>query len=268
MCQAFIEVCTGRGWLCYPETGGYDIVLVNPLNDVQIGVEAKQSFNCHVLCQATESIRSSYSRNHPDFLAVLVPKGGSQGIGMLARQIGVTVITAQGELIPGSDNKTLVHSKSRYSYSHKLDAFKNAPPNIKDQQDWQFDQGHTWHDLWPGPDQRIELPDYIPDVRAGQKSPLRLTHWKISAIKICILLDHRGYLTRQDFIDLRISMSRWSQNWLDKGEHRGQWVKSKHTPDYKATHPVNYAQIKADFPKWGQPLIEKQSGPLFETQKS
>lgn len=69
LCQAFIRSVPAE-WIVYPETAGWDILLVHRIGGWQIGVEAKQTLNAKVLCQAIDGVR--YNADGPDFRAVLV----------------------------------------------------------------------------------------------------------------------------------------------------------------------------------------------------
>ena len=109
------------------------------------------------------------------------------------------------------------------------------------------------------------LPEYVPDVSAGASAPVQLTDWKIRAIKIAVLLEKRGFVTRSDFKGIGIDHRRWlaPNDWL-KIEN-GRYIAGR-LPDFKAQHPKNYAEIVADFDKWapaaGVPL-ETQIGVLL-----
>ncbi len=109
---------------------------------------------------------------------------------------------------------------------------------------------------WPHwlPAKRCPLPEYIPDVTGGHASPIALTAWKIKAIRLMILLDRRGFVTRQDMNALQISAARWTDGYhgfLARDPGRGGYVRCDRTPHLRAQHPVNFAQIEADFAKWG-----------------
>ncbi len=98
---------------------------------------------------------------------------------------------------------------------------------------------------------RIALPDYIPDVTAGRRSPTKLSEWKIAAIKMAILLETRA-VTRADFRALKMSPTRWlnpRDGWLRRTE-AGGYVAGPRIPDFRSQHPVNYLQIRADAPRW------------------
>lgn len=223
-------------WTVYAETAGWDLLLVRQADGFQIGVEAKLSLNAAVLCQVIEHERGdSWGRGSPDCHAVLVPRAKAvNGLSTIARRLGIVVIT-------GSE-------PDRYR-DWKGPAFSPSLPRIDD---------HLYlhsREAWPErcPDERCKLPEYVPDVTGGHSAPVKLTQWKIAAIKAQILLETRGYITRADLKALKMSPTRWTQDWL-KSNGEGGWVTCGRMPDFKAQHPVNYEQIKADFPKWSKDL--------------
>lgn len=232
LCAAFIGLLP-KEWVAYPETGGFDILLVGP-EGVQIGVEAKLVLNAKVVAQAMEGLAPSPTDGWremmpaPDHRAVLVPIGaGSFDLRAIAAGIGITVISLFEQR--GWDQVVSL-------------AFRPELPS----------QSKDWHDFCPAT--RIDLPEYVPDVAAGASAPVALTRWKIGAIKLAVILSRRGYVTRADFTHVGIDSSRWvrpPRPWLDAGAVRGQWVISPRMPDFETMHPRNYVEIAADFKKWG-----------------
>lgn len=224
----FVAWAEPQGWTAYAETAGWDLLLVRIEDGFQIGIEAKLSLNAKVLCQVIEHDRWS-DRGGPDCHAVLVPAPKTVGgLATIAASLGVVVIHALG---PAPKNV-------------RRSPFSPALPKLKDTL-WH------WHEDWPerAPDKRCKLPDYVPDVSGGHSAPVKLTEWKIAALKAVIIMEVRGFITRAEFTALRLSPSRWTQYWL-KSNGSGGWIPTTATPDFKAQHPVNYEQIKADFAKW------------------
>ncbi len=221
-------------WVAYHETAGWDLLLAHP-DGPQIGIEAKLSLNAKVLEQALPSRWAD--ENGPDFRAVLVPGDGLQNhLTRIARYLGIVVLTVRD---------------GRYGWRGAgVGCAYDFSPNLPDLTD-------RWSDRdWPNwcPAERCKLPDYVPDVTGGRASPVALTDWKIRAIKLMILLDRRGFVTRRDMKALKISPSRWTDAWhgfLVPGPDGG-YVRCGRTPDFKAQHPVNWAQIEADFETWGK----------------
>lgn len=229
LCSAFISALP-KEWTAYPETGGFDILLVRKADGFQIGVEAKLKLNAKVICQAAEYASYHYVDSEgPDCRAVLIPDGVSMDMAAICPLIGVTVI------------RMLAPSKWRVGHD-----FNPSLPKP--------DKGY-WSDNWYErcPAKRITLPDWVPDVGAGHSSPVALTDWKVRAIKIVITLARRGYITRQDFAFFKISMSRWTQEKWIVQDGNGAWKAGDYLPDFKAQHPVNFPQIEADFDKWRNP---------------
>lgn len=231
LCAAFVAHVDKRVWQAYPETGGFDLVMVHRKTAMQVGIEAKQSLNAEVAKQAIAHMRSG-PQNGPDFHAILVPMGGNAALDEVLDLVGITTIRARSE--------------------------KNFMPHLPT--DWDlgdmrthgdfFWESLTWHQL--SPEKRIVLPDYVPDSTAGSPSPITLTQWKVRAIKIAIMLERRGVVTTADFEALKISRSRWVQNGWIKPIRRGVYEAGR-LPNFKAQHPVNFDQIASDFDKWATP---------------
>lgn len=235
LCAHFIKWIE-KPWVAYPETAGFDILLVHP-NGYQIGVEAKLVLNAKVISQVLPSWRNDVERA-PDYRAVLVPSGKTGGLSEICQRLGVTVLACDFH-DPGKN------VSPRTPYGPFLPEFKN----------------HSWWE--PGdwldwcPASRCRVPDYIPDVVAGASSPQTLSEWKIRAIKIVVLLKKRGWICPKDFKDLRISASRWTEpryGYLERSEIRGRYLISKRTPDFRAQHPVNFAEIEADYERWSKDI--------------
>ena len=241
MVQAFVaEVGRKNGlawrdqkWVVYAETGGFDLLLVEESTGLQVGIEAKLSLNAKVLAQALPQ-RSYWADTGPDYRAVLVPSQKCQHhMTELAAALGITVITIRP-------------SEHRYG-----DQVSIINPTHLPSQDFSHDYG--WFAFVPA--QRVTLPEYIPDVSGGHAAPVALTIWKIKAIKLMVLLDRRGYVTRHDMKLLQISPSRWTDRtsgYLSPDPIKGGYVRNGLTPDLKAQHPVNYVEIEADFDKWSK----------------
>lgn len=217
----------GEAWQPYTETAGWDILLVRKADGFQIGVQAKLRFNTDVVSQTLESGWWA-DRNGPDCRAVLVPGyvaiGGLDGI---CGYIGLTVIRCWPEGHP--------HCRWRAS------GFEPALPKARSD-DW----GEAWHELAPW--RRCKLPAFVPDVVAGDKAPLRLTEWKIAALRVAAILELRGHVTRADFRLLKIDVRRWlTAQWLRAEDGR---LVEGNMPAFRRQHPKVYAQILAEAPTW------------------
>jgi len=224
---AEVDKMREKPWTIYAETCGWDLLLVHR-DGFQLGIEAKLSLNAKVVEQALSRTTSFYDSAGPDYRAVLVPESKLQHhLVTICGALGIGVIALRER-----------HNHLRLP-----------------------DQSRCWND-WPNwcPAQRCELPDYVPDVCGGHSAPLKLTEWKIRAIKLCILLERRGFVTRTDFKDLQISPTRWTDafyGFLVRAPERGGFVAGPRTPDFRREHPTNFAEIEADFDRWGAKLLAR-----------
>ncbi len=245
LCAAFIAALP-EGWTAYPETGGFDILLVRA-DGFQIGIEAKLRLNAKVICQAAEYIGYYHvASSGPDCRAVLIPsQAGGDDLAGVCKLLQITVIRQRE---PDEDEV-----RRRYGFSHREPFYPALP---RPDRSW---AGDDWYEL--APDHRLEVPEWVPDVVAGASAPQQLSFWKIAAIKIVVTLEKRGYVTRADFALFKISMSRWTQlRWIVQGPVKGQWI-ANGLPDLRSQHPINFPQIEADFEKW------KPAGEFAERQE-
>lgn len=219
-------------WTVYPETAGWDLLLVNE-DGVQIGIEAKLSLNAKVICQALPDNRWVEATG-PDYRAVLVPSRDVQGhFHPIASALGLSIIT--------------ISKADRWGGTH-VDVSPSHLPDEASGYDWDLRGWFSWL-----PAKRAPLPEYVPDVSGGKPCPVALTDWKIRAIKLIILLDRRGYVTRADMKHLGISPTRWTDayhGFLTPDRIVGGYVRNGRTPDLRAQHPVNFVQIEADYATW------------------
>jgi hypothetical protein len=248
LCAAFISQLPA-GWVAYPESCGFDIVLVRVADGVQIGIEAKLVLNAKVITQILPYPMSFYGSidRDPDFRAVLVPWGrAAAGMAAICQRLGITVLEMK--------SKALYLEMKDRSWGREKGKYKPALPD-EDRHSWR----EEWHDWMP--DRRLDLPAYVPDVSAGRSAPRQLSEWKIKAIKLEVVLEKQGFVTRADFRFLRIDPSRWCDSymkWLVPGAEKGKWVAGPKLPDLRSQHPLNYSQIEADYEKWREKKHEDQ----------
>lgn len=231
LCAAFIAAATRGGeWMAYPETAGFDIVLVRRADGVQIGVEAKLRLNAHVVAQAYRGLDASRHAEGPDYRAAVIPMGAKvEGVGTLADAIGITVIEVSRDGVYGR---------------HHGGGFLPALPTGQHPFD---DRG--WHQWCPT--RRLALPAFVPDVAAGASSPVQLTDWKIRALRLVALLEVRGFIHRSDFVALELSAQRWTDKWTGWLESTPQgYVAGGRMPDFKAQHPKVFAELVATIEEW------------------
>lgn len=230
LCAAFIAAVP-KPWVAYPESEGWDILIINAVDGRQIGIEAKLKLNAKVMAQAVEG-PSWHGAAGPDYRAVLVPEDQRNDLTALAPFCGVTII---GMSAPG-----------RWGTPQFWPHFPVDHPHITNCGDW--------HERLPIARHRV--PEYVPDVVAGASAPMQLTAWKIAALKLAVLLDETGYLTRDDFKRFQIDIRRWIgvDGWLQVGN--GGFVKGPRYPDFKSHHPKVWAEILAAPEKWSRPVKE------------
>lgn len=240
LCAAFIAEIDKRTWTPYAETAGWDILLVRKSDGYQIGIQAKLALNLDVINQAIEQHGGWVAAAEgPDCRAVLVP-GGTSKLEHICDYVGLVVVVMQS---------------SQY-YSRP--SFYPTLPERSDA--WGSDDWHEWC-----PTKRHKLPEYVPDVAAGASAPLQLTDWKIKAIKLAVLLERNGFVTREDFKHLSLDHRRWiAQDWLvasPKGYIAGA------APNFKKQHPKVYAKIDGEFDRWKPPqsglLLPAATGNMF-----
>lgn len=222
LCAAYIEFAQRGGrWTAYPETEGWDILLVRNADGFQIGVQAKMAFNTKVLAQALEGGFCAWRATGPDCRAVLVPSAPA-GAGEVCDALGISLI--------------------HYIGGHRGDFSPQWMPG----QHYGWPVGREWPE-W-SPDKRHQLPAYVPDVTAGSAAPVQLTKWKIGALKVLALLHLRGHVTRADLKTIGIDARRWigaGTGYLDPAGD-GRWIASSRLPDFEAQHPVVFPQVLSE----------------------
>lgn len=241
LCRAYLETVP-KPWVPYPETAGWDLLMVHPPTHVQVGIQAKMTLNAKVLLQAVERMHSRHvDYAGPDFRAVLVPTLNDNT--RLAEKLGITVILCRHRKGSGSMSSQLSKAYEARPSLPKLPLFRLVNLPWLDSLDW--------HDC--APTTRERLPSHVPEVEAGVPSPLQLTEWKLAALHACTIVEKRGYITRLEFLALRISMSRWTQmRWIAQGQARGMWIPGRNWPYpiWKAQHPSAAETILNTFDEW------------------
>lgn len=175
LCERFASLATASGWTVYPETSGWDQLLVRA-DGVQLGIEAKLKSNFKVLAQALPYSGSDVTDPGPDYRGVLVPRA-VEGFRHVAVGLGLICI----ELY------SLEVQRGRVSVDHRRP--------------------------WPTAE-RLWVPDHVPDYRAGIPAPIQMTRWKQASQRICETLRTRGWVTSKDFRDQHISISTWLDRWI------------------------------------------------------
>lgn len=231
LCAAFIEWAGRQGYRCYPETADFDILAVDA-DGWQIGIEARLRMNVRVISQALPRYGAEIG---PDHRAILVPSMDSELCeiyGFLGLEIFYCLTLA------------------RYCHRdrHEFDRDRH----------WLRESMFDWN-----PRRRCELPDYMPDVPAGVPAPVRLTPWKIAALKVLARLEISGWITRKEISIFGIDPRRWTcgDGWLlplDGDPKRGgRWRRGDCCPKFDQQHPEVYAQIKTELIAAGEPTQQR-----------
>lgn len=216
LCAAFVAWAKAHGWTPYAETASWDVLLVSG-DGMQIGVQAKMRFNLKVLRQTLpDRWYFEWKTEGPDFRAILLP----------ARDF-------DAEFLCGALGIGCFYAMEDYPRPHTF-----GPDLARDRRD-------AWH--WWSPEQRCELPEYVPDVAAGASGPVQLTKWKIAALKVCALLELRGVVRREDFKRIGIDPRRWigPDGWLDPTDTPGTYKRGA-ALNFDQQHPTVYQQVLAD----------------------
>lgn len=237
LCAAYSDFARACGWVVYPETAGFDMLLVRPEGDehagTQIGIEAKLKLNMKVVDQILDPTPySTQWERGPDYRAILVGSvGGGAGVVRLLSRCGVTTIAPQpmADILRGSQ----LWPESRSDCD----------------KDWYVEGSHhegPWTDLNPA--MRCELPEFLPTVAAGVPSPIQLSKWKIGALRVLATLELAGGISRPEIKHFGCDPSAWTRGptrWLDPSD-AGQWVKSERLPKFDQQHPEIYAHVLAE----------------------
>lgn len=229
LCADFIAWMKHEGWVCYPETCGWDILLVNA-EGTQMGVQAKLRLNAKVLLQCVEL--GAYNDTGPDHRVILVPDNNE--LAQVADILGVGVYTA-------SSNYDWIRQRG---FNTGIPAFDLRPfRSVVELHDW-------------NPLKRHELPEFVPDVAAGASAPIQLTRWKIAALRVLATLEVRGSITREDIRRCGCDPRRWtdSAQWLSP-QGNGVFVRGK-APRFDQQHPVVYAEILSKVREQPRALLE------------
>jgi hypothetical protein len=218
LCESFAASARADGWTVYPETSGWDLLLVK--DGVQVGVQAKLRPNLDVLAQA---IGDGWATAGPHYAAVLVPGDiRRDSFERVAKACGLIVIEPRwGRAKPNADGTAaLVASWARFA-----NLLERATPL------------HFDAPAWTPPD--------VPDLPAGVPCPVQLTAWKYQALRLLARIEVRGYATGADFKEIGLSRSRWYHDWLvPVGDHRPmRWVRAPGVRLADAQHPAEFAAL-------------------------
>lgn len=168
LCEHFSRLAAAKGYTVHREVGTWDLLLVEPETDLQIGVQAKLRASVEVLAQALTSER----RAGPDVHAVLVPMG-TYAFLQIASELRIKVFEA-GLMTTGARDYVFSSHIKRWNHPKR---------------EW--------------------VPDCVVDVPAGVPAPRRITRWKLGAVKLCLRLRERGYVTPDDLKEFKLDRNWW-----------------------------------------------------------
>lgn len=244
LCDLFIrEFNALPGWTCYPETGGFDVLVAHE-SGRQIGVEAKLQLNAKVADQIVPSDSwYRYCDDGPDHRMVIVPciTDSSAGIEKLLRQVGVVVLCPNNNSPPS------------FGLRHEMwcDSSVSERPSVA----WGGEMHHSYTAMFDwNPRRRIALPSVVPNLPAGVPAPVQLTPWKMAALRVLARLRIQGSITAKQIAAEGVSPSMWTQRWLARSDARGQWLESDAMPPLDKQHPEVYAQAVAEMKARLQPI--------------
>lgn len=236
LCDAFMAWARARGWTPYPETAGWDVLVVIE-GGLQIGVQAKLRFNLKVLAQTFPRLEPGFYANEhgPNYRAILVPD--TADCLWLAESLGLLVFR------PGSEWER--RHLGRFGRESTDDwtmpgAFSGYPgPGEESRLARIFD----WN-----PEKQHELPEFVPDVPAGVSGPAQLTPWKIAALRALAILEIDGHITRREIMKLGMDARRWcsGDGWLVPAGRPGVWARGETLPRFEKQHPDVFAKVLAE----------------------
>lgn len=192
LCDDFARAAAADGFEVFPEVANWDLVLVR--DGAQVGVQAKLRANFDVLVQAIAG--ASPRRAGPAHRAVLVPRS-SPAFRAVARALRLGVYDHRHV----SDHERVSASR-RGVYKMRRGAI-----------------------LVPADRWEHKKPLWLPPVAHGSggvQSPRPLTRWRVQAIKLCLRLEERGYVTTADFKDLGIPAATWRDRWVRRDGSEGR----------------------------------------------
>lgn len=195
LCEVLRTVTKELGWLAYPETSGWDLILVRPLDGLQVGVQAKLRANLDVLHQA---LPPRPMKMGPDIRAVLVPEATERGaFAEIAERLQLAVL--DGGILRGDLSRWYgydgVHVAETVQGARYLErTIEHAPVHVVSKRCW--------------------LPPYVPDTPAGVPSPVSVSPWRVSAAKFCAEIRTGLKPTKKEIEERGMSFSTWRQ-WLD-----------------------------------------------------
>lgn len=233
LCAVFmLEFNSLPGWTCHPEAAGFDVLVVHE-DGRQIGVEAKLALNAKVADQILPSLGDEfYGRTGLDHRLVIVSRvtEASAGIIKMLEHLGVRVLVASKySRVKGCSHGFRIQTELFWPE-------KEIP---------RWGHSNRMFDWWPT--ERCRVPSVVTTLPAGLPSPVRLTPWKESALRVIAQMRQQGFITAKQIASYGIGVTAWTQapgskpGWLARGTSRSQWIETEHMPAFDKQHPDVYA---------------------------
>lgn len=219
LCDAFVESAKLSDWQAYPECGNWDLLMVR--DGIQVGIEAKMRCSLEVVTQAMPK-RSRYRAvPSPHYVGVLVP----------------FTSPALNEVCSALKILTFDHSFMEVARMWQ----EHGAPSGHRPGDLRLDIKPEYVIEAP----RIELPVVAVQTSGGRPSPKRMSKWRVSALRLCILLERRGDLSSQDFRSEKMDITRWRNGrWITRNGDvyrndgkRGMWARYTKGDRYNISGP-------------------------------
>lgn len=181
MCDDITAHARQAGFVVYPETGGWDLVLVR--HGIQIGVQAKLKFTHHLVAQALDGLpmrergRRLMKGPHYRAVACCTQKSIRYDAYCICRACHLLFLDLNHH--PSSWILTYMNGRPYPSYRRRID--------------WRY---YRWR-----PQKLLWLPPSVPDLPAGVPSPSTVGPWQIAACRLEKLCALRGHVTRSDALD-------------------------------------------------------------------
>jgi len=176
LCSALMERARAEGLQAHPETSGWDVLIVDPVTGVQVGVQAKLRPSVAVLAQALVGERE----DGPEVHAVLVPVATWE-FRRVASALRVLVL-------PGAE---MAMASERWPYE-LCGALERA-------QRWEH-PGRAW-----------VPPVEVLGMVAGSPAPRTVSPWKVKAVRLCARVRAQGVVTAADFKALGLDRRWWTE---------------------------------------------------------
>jgi hypothetical protein len=208
LCDEFSDHAVKLGWLVYPETSDFDLLLERA-DGTQHGIQAKLVDSKAVLAQA---YRGAIGRKAPDEVSILVPRA-NRDTRDIALGLGIGVILRQ--------ETTDWHGEITVDFR------------------WTPGAKRTDHRA------RCWKPQFIPDTPAGVPSPKRVTPWKERAIHCCAILREKGKIRTKDFTTHKMNPRDWLEHGYVKRICQGFYVIAEGAKLPDEDHPEFAAKVRA-----------------------